>query len=99
MISLFMLWQELERRLALQEQDVAIVKTVKSEVARVPSLEKELKRLRDDNAFLRSVFKAFQKVSPFNRIDRLSFSKTTVLYLWLPYSAQKFCFESLDISV
>ncbi|KAI3352507.1 hypothetical protein L3Q82_005459 [Scortum barcoo] len=45
--------KELERRLALQEQDVAIVKTVKSEVAKVPNLEKELKRLRDDNAFLR----------------------------------------------
>lgn len=51
---LFMAWQELERRLALQEQDAAIVKTVKSEVARVPDLEKELKRLREDNAFLRS---------------------------------------------
>lgn len=36
-----------------QEQDFAIVKTVKSEVARVPDLEKELKRLRDDNAYLR----------------------------------------------
>ncbi|KAF3687935.1 Mitotic spindle assembly checkpoint protein MAD1 Mitotic arrest deficient 1-like protein 1 [Channa argus] len=45
--------KELERRLVLQEQDIAIVKTVKSEVARVPDLEKELKRLRDDNAFLR----------------------------------------------
>lgn len=49
-----MLWQELERRLTLHEQDVAIVKTVKSEAAKVPDLEKELKRLRDDNAFLRS---------------------------------------------
>lgn len=54
LLSLFTLWQELERRLALQEQDIAIVKTVKSEVARVPDLEKELKCLRDDNAFLRS---------------------------------------------
>ncbi|XP_047434874.1 mitotic spindle assembly checkpoint protein MAD1 [Mugil cephalus] len=45
--------KELERRLSLQEQDVAIVKTVKSEVARVPDLEKELKHLREDNAFLR----------------------------------------------
>lgn len=45
--------KELERRLALQEQDIAIVKTVKSEMARIPDLEKELKRLRDDNAFLR----------------------------------------------
>ncbi|XP_060910856.1 mitotic spindle assembly checkpoint protein MAD1 [Labrus mixtus] len=45
--------KELERRLTLQEQDIAIVKTVKSEVAKVPDLEKELKRLREDNAFLR----------------------------------------------
>ncbi|CAG5928742.1 unnamed protein product [Menidia menidia] len=45
--------KELERRLALQEQDMAIVKTVKSEVARVPDMEKELKHLRDENAFLR----------------------------------------------
>lgn len=48
----FMAWQE--SRLALQEQDVAIMKTVKSELARVPGLEKELKHLREDNAFLRS---------------------------------------------
>ncbi|XP_037620852.1 mitotic spindle assembly checkpoint protein MAD1 [Sebastes umbrosus] len=45
--------KELEWRLALQEQDMAIVKTVKSEAAKVPDLEKDLKRLRDDNAFLR----------------------------------------------
>lgn len=45
--------KELERRLAIQEQDISIVKIVKSEVARVPDLEKVLKRLRDDNAFLR----------------------------------------------
>ncbi|XP_028313388.1 mitotic spindle assembly checkpoint protein MAD1 [Gouania willdenowi] len=45
--------KELERRLVLQEQDIAIVKTVKSEVAKVPDLEKEVKLLRDDNAFLR----------------------------------------------
>ncbi|TWW58915.1 Mitotic spindle assembly checkpoint protein MAD1 [Takifugu flavidus] len=45
--------KELERRLALQEQDVAIMKTVKSELARVPGMEKELKNLREDNSFLR----------------------------------------------
>ncbi|KAM6940455.1 mitotic spindle assembly checkpoint protein MAD1 [Xenentodon cancila] len=45
--------KELERRLTLQEQDIAIAKTVKSDVARVSDLEKELKRLREDNAFLR----------------------------------------------
>ncbi|KAK9540695.1 hypothetical protein VZT92_003132 [Zoarces viviparus] len=45
--------KELERRLALQEQDFAIVKNVKSEVAKVPDLEKDVKRLREENAFLR----------------------------------------------
>ncbi|XP_032384534.1 mitotic spindle assembly checkpoint protein MAD1 [Etheostoma spectabile] len=45
--------KELERRLTLQEQDIAIVKTIKSEAAKVPDLEKELKCLREDNAFLR----------------------------------------------
>ncbi|XP_034044169.1 mitotic spindle assembly checkpoint protein MAD1 [Thalassophryne amazonica] len=45
--------KELERCLEFQEQDMTIVKTMKSEVARVPELEKELKRLREDNAFFR----------------------------------------------
>ncbi|XP_071783816.1 mitotic spindle assembly checkpoint protein MAD1 [Centroberyx gerrardi] len=45
--------KELERHLALQEQDIAMVKTIKSEVARFPDMDKELRRLRDDNAYLR----------------------------------------------
>lgn len=45
--------QELERRLALQEQDSVIVKNMKSEVARLPEMEREIKRLREENAFLR----------------------------------------------
>lgn len=45
--------QELERRLALQEQDMVIVKTIKSEAAKVPDMEKELKHLREENLFLR----------------------------------------------
>ncbi|XP_077427152.1 mitotic spindle assembly checkpoint protein MAD1 isoform X1 [Vanacampus margaritifer] len=45
--------KELERRLSLQEQDFAIVKCVKSEASRMPDLEKELKRLREENVFLR----------------------------------------------
>ncbi|XP_013871306.1 mitotic spindle assembly checkpoint protein MAD1 [Austrofundulus limnaeus] len=45
--------KDLERRLALQEQDMVIVKSVKSEVAKVPDMEKEIKFLRDDNTFLR----------------------------------------------
>lgn len=45
--------QELERRLALQEQDAVIVKNMKSEVTRLPELEREMKRLREENSFLR----------------------------------------------
>lgn len=45
--------QELERRLALQEQDSVIVKNMKSEVARLPEMEREMKRLREENVFLR----------------------------------------------
>ncbi|XP_054634480.1 mitotic spindle assembly checkpoint protein MAD1 isoform X2 [Dunckerocampus dactyliophorus] len=45
--------KELERRLDLQEQDAAIVRSVKSEATRVPDLEKEVKRLREENLFLR----------------------------------------------
>ncbi|XP_031419294.2 regulator of G-protein signaling 11 [Clupea harengus] len=37
----------------LQEQDSVIVRNMKSEVSRVPDLERELKRLREENAFLR----------------------------------------------
>lgn len=53
LFGLIFIWQELERRLALQEQDMVIVKTVKSEAARVPDMEKELKHLREENVFLR----------------------------------------------
>jgi mitotic spindle assembly checkpoint protein MAD1 len=43
----------LERRLSLQEQDIALVRTMRSEVARVQDLDKEVRRLREDNAYLR----------------------------------------------
>ncbi|XP_016135137.1 mitotic spindle assembly checkpoint protein MAD1-like [Sinocyclocheilus grahami] len=45
--------KELERRLALQEQDSVIVKNMKSEMVRLPELEREIKRLREENCFLR----------------------------------------------
>uniref|UniRef100_A0A8C5FNY2 Mitotic arrest deficient 1 like 1 n=1 Tax=Gadus morhua TaxID=8049 RepID=A0A8C5FNY2_GADMO len=45
--------KELERRLSLQEQDIALVRTMRSEVARVQDLDKEVRRLREDNAYLR----------------------------------------------
>ncbi|KAL4624427.1 mitotic spindle assembly checkpoint protein MAD1 isoform X1 [Arapaima gigas] len=44
---------ELERRLALQEQDSIIVQNMKTELARIPEMERELKRLRDENGYLR----------------------------------------------
>jgi len=43
----------LERRLSLQEQDIALVKTMRSEVAKVQDLNKEVRHLRDENAYLR----------------------------------------------
>lgn len=39
--------------MALQEQDSVIVKNMKSEVARLPEMEREMKRLREENTFLR----------------------------------------------
>ncbi|KAJ8284117.1 hypothetical protein COCON_G00029670 [Conger conger] len=45
--------KELERRLALQEQDTVIVKNMRAELARVPDMERELKRLREENSYLR----------------------------------------------
>ncbi|KAG7263490.1 hypothetical protein CRUP_013801 [Coryphaenoides rupestris] len=45
--------KELERRLSLQEQDIALVKTMRSEVAKVQDLDKEVRHLRDENAYLR----------------------------------------------
>ncbi|XP_051983001.1 mitotic spindle assembly checkpoint protein MAD1 isoform X1 [Xyrauchen texanus] len=45
--------KELERQLVLQEQDSLIVKNMKSEVARLPELEREVKRLREENCYLR----------------------------------------------
>ncbi|KAM6972734.1 mitotic spindle assembly checkpoint protein MAD1 [Aplochiton taeniatus] len=45
--------KELERRLSLQEQDVAMARTMRSEVARVPDMDKELRRLREENVYLR----------------------------------------------
>ncbi|KAJ8391873.1 hypothetical protein AAFF_G00084890, partial [Aldrovandia affinis] len=45
--------KELERRLALQEQDSVIVRNMRAELARVPETERELKRLREENSYLR----------------------------------------------
>lgn len=47
------LHQDLEQKLCLQEQDAAVVRSMKSELLRLPRMERELKRLREENAHLR----------------------------------------------
>ncbi|XP_035870526.1 mitotic spindle assembly checkpoint protein MAD1 isoform X2 [Phyllostomus discolor] len=50
--------KDLEQKLLLQEQDAAIVKNMKSELVRLPKVERELKQLREENACLREVREA-----------------------------------------
>lgn len=45
--------QDLEQKLSLQEQDAVIVKNMKSELVRLPKMERELKQLREENVCLR----------------------------------------------
>lgn len=45
--------QDLEQKLFLQEQDSVIVKNMKSELVRLPKMERELKQLKEENAYLR----------------------------------------------
>uniref|UniRef100_A0A8I3WZ94 Mitotic spindle assembly checkpoint protein MAD1 n=1 Tax=Callithrix jacchus TaxID=9483 RepID=A0A8I3WZ94_CALJA len=47
--------KDLEQKLSLQEQDAAIVKNMKSELVRLPRLERELKQLREESARLREM--------------------------------------------
>ncbi|XP_077891895.1 mitotic spindle assembly checkpoint protein MAD1-like isoform X1 [Ictidomys tridecemlineatus] len=47
--------KDLEQKLCLQEQDAALVRSIKSELLRLPRMERELKRLREDNAHLREM--------------------------------------------
>ncbi|XP_065416168.1 mitotic spindle assembly checkpoint protein MAD1 isoform X7 [Chrysemys picta bellii] len=46
--------KDLEQKLSLQEQDAAIVKNMKTELARFPKMERELLQLREDNAYFRT---------------------------------------------
>ncbi|XP_055984456.1 mitotic spindle assembly checkpoint protein MAD1 isoform X2 [Sorex fumeus] len=46
--------KDLEQKLSLQEQDAAVVKSMKSELVRLPKMERELKQLREENAYLRT---------------------------------------------
>nr|XP_048292864.1 mitotic spindle assembly checkpoint protein MAD1 isoform X1 [Myodes glareolus] len=47
--------KDLEQKLCLQEQDAAVVKSMKSELLRLPKIERELKRLREENTHLREM--------------------------------------------
>uniref|UniRef100_A0A8C3I9S9 Mitotic spindle assembly checkpoint protein MAD1 n=1 Tax=Chrysemys picta bellii TaxID=8478 RepID=A0A8C3I9S9_CHRPI len=47
--------KDLEQKLSLQEQDAAIVKNMKTELARFPKMERELLQLREDNAYFREM--------------------------------------------
>lgn len=47
--------KDLEQKLCLQEQDAAVVKSMKSELLRLPRMECELKRLREENTHLREM--------------------------------------------
>uniref|UniRef100_A0A670JXJ9 Mitotic spindle assembly checkpoint protein MAD1 n=1 Tax=Podarcis muralis TaxID=64176 RepID=A0A670JXJ9_PODMU len=47
--------QDLEQKLALQEQDALIVKNMKMELAQFPKMERELRELREENAYLREI--------------------------------------------
>uniref|UniRef100_A0A673TLP0 Mitotic spindle assembly checkpoint protein MAD1 n=1 Tax=Suricata suricatta TaxID=37032 RepID=A0A673TLP0_SURSU len=47
--------RDLEQKLSLQEQDAAVVKNMKSELVRLPRMERELKQLREESACLREM--------------------------------------------
>ncbi|KAM4877677.1 mitotic spindle assembly checkpoint protein MAD1 isoform 1-T2 [Thomomys bottae] len=47
--------KDLEQKLCLQEQDAAVVRNMKSELLRLPRVERELKRLQEENAHLREM--------------------------------------------
>lgn len=47
--------KDLEQKLSLQEQDAVIVRSMKSELVRLPKVEQELKQLKEENAYLREM--------------------------------------------
>ncbi|XP_041431456.1 mitotic arrest deficient 1 like 1 L homeolog isoform X2 [Xenopus laevis] len=47
--------KSLEQKLSAQEQDAAIVKSMKSDLTKLPKLERELQQLRDENAYHREM--------------------------------------------
>uniref|UniRef100_A0A8C5R3I8 Mitotic arrest deficient 1 like 1 n=1 Tax=Leptobrachium leishanense TaxID=445787 RepID=A0A8C5R3I8_9ANUR len=47
--------KHLEQKLSTQEQDAAIVKSMKSDLSKLPKLERELQQLREENAYHREM--------------------------------------------
>ncbi|NWS01386.1 MD1L1 protein, partial [Motacilla alba] len=47
--------KDLEQKLSQQEHDAVIVKNMKAELARFPKMERELRQLREENAFFREM--------------------------------------------
>ncbi|XP_067912040.1 mitotic spindle assembly checkpoint protein MAD1 isoform X2 [Heterodontus francisci] len=47
--------KELENKITQQEQDSVIVKNMRSDLARIPELEKELRQLKEKNAYCKEV--------------------------------------------
>lgn len=47
------LFQDLEQKFSQQEHDALIVKNMKAELARFPKMERELRQLREENAYFR----------------------------------------------
>lgn len=46
-------FQDLEQKFSQQEHDALIVKNMKAELARFPKMERELRQLREENAYFR----------------------------------------------
>ncbi|KAG8509967.1 Mitotic spindle assembly checkpoint protein MAD1 [Galemys pyrenaicus] len=62
--------QDLEQKLCLQEQDAAIVRNMKSELVRLPKMERELKQLREENSYLRDYLWSFRETRETNGLLR-----------------------------
>jgi len=48
-----LVFQDLEQKFSQQEHDAVIVKNMKTELARFPKMERELRQLREENAYFR----------------------------------------------
>lgn len=55
-------FQDLEQKFSQQEHDALIVKNMKAELARFPKMERELRQLREENAYFRWKMKVVERV-------------------------------------